>query len=79
MPKIRKPKSRIRKLRGNDIKWSNLLADQATHFGGYTKSPNADNSYNYKNARTTFDEGVDICISFTKEGKTQVGWADVVG
>jgi hypothetical protein len=27
-----------------------------------------------KNARTTFDANPIICVSFTKEGKTQVGW-----
>jgi hypothetical protein len=40
-----KPKLRIRKLRGSDIKWSNLLKDQATHFDGYIESPNADTPF----------------------------------
>jgi hypothetical protein len=70
----------IRKLGRNDIKWSNILGDRATHFDGYTKSPNADNSsYNRKNAQTTFDVGLAICVSFAKERKTHVGWATVVG
>jgi hypothetical protein len=56
VPKIWKPKSGIRKPRGSDIKWSNLLGDHATHFDGYTESPNVNNSsYNRKNARTTSD------------------------
>jgi hypothetical protein len=80
VPKIRKPKSTIRKLKGSDIKWSNLLGDQVTHFDGYTKSPNADNaSYNCKNVKDTFDARLVICVSFAKERKTQVGWAIVVG
>jgi hypothetical protein len=54
-PKRRKPKSRIRKPKRSDIKWSNLLGDHATHFYGYTESPNVHNSsYNHKNARTTY-------------------------
>jgi len=80
VPKIRKLKSRIRKLKGSDIKWSNLLGDHATHFDGYTKSPNVDNSsYNCKNVKTTFDVRLVICVSFAKEGKTQEGWATIVG
>jgi hypothetical protein len=77
--KIRKPKLGIRKPRGSDIKWSNLLGDQATHFDGYTKNPNVNNSsYNRKNARTTSYAKLAICVSFTNEGKIQVGWVTVV-
>jgi len=70
VPKIRKPKSRIKKSRGNDIKWSNLCENQATHFASYLKSLNADNSsYNCKNIRSTYDVRPIICVSFAKEGK----------
>jgi hypothetical protein len=79
-PKIQKPKSGIRKPRGSDIKWSNLLGDQATHVNGYIESPNVNNSfYNCKNVKTTSDAGLAICVSFANEGKTQVRWAAVVG
>jgi hypothetical protein len=71
VPKIQKPKSGIRKLRGSDIKSFNLLGDQATHVDGYTESINANNSsYNCKNARTTYDVGFAICVSFANKGKT---------
>jgi len=80
VPKIQKPKSKIRKPRRNDIKWSNLLRNQATHVDGYTKSPDVNNSsYNRKNARTTFDARLAICVSFANKGKTQVRWDVVVG
>ncbi len=80
MPKIQKPKSGIRNQRGNELKWFNFLGDQTTHVDGYTKSPNANNSfYNHKNAITTSDAGLAICVSFANKRKTQVRWAAVVG
>jgi hypothetical protein len=80
VPKIEKPKSGIRKPRGSDIKWFNLLEDQATHFDEYTESPNANNSsYKCKNVRSTSNAGLAICVSFANEGKTQVGWVVIIG
>jgi hypothetical protein len=56
------------------------LRDQATHFVGYTKRPNVDNSSdNHKNVRNTYNVGPTICVSFVKERKTQVGWVATVG
>jgi hypothetical protein len=73
--KIQKPKLGVKNPRGSDIEWSNPYGDQATHFDGCIESPNADNSsYNRKNARTTYNARPIICVSFAKEGKTQVGW-----
>jgi len=61
------------------MKWSNSCGDQATHFVSCIESLNVDNPYcNHKNAGTTFDVGL-LYVSFTKEGKTQVGWVIVVG
>jgi hypothetical protein len=75
-PKIWKPKSKIWKPRGSDIKWSNPWGDQATHFVGYTKRLYAKNSsYNHKNAKKTFDVQPTICVSSTEEEKTQIRWA----
>jgi hypothetical protein len=55
-PKIRKPKSKIKRLGGNDIEWSNQYENQTTHFASCTENPNANNScYNHKNAGTTLD------------------------
>jgi hypothetical protein len=74
VPKLQKPKSWIKKLKGSDIKWSNLYGNQATHFANCIESPNANNSsYNYKNVRTASNVGPTICLSSAKEGKTQVG------
>jgi len=71
VPKIQKPKLEIRKQKRSDIKWSNLLGDQATHVDGYTESPNANNFfYNCKTTKTTFDVRLAICVSFANEGKT---------
>jgi hypothetical protein len=68
--KIQKPKSRIRKLGGTDIEWSNPCGNQATHYIGYTKSFNANNScYDHRNTKTTSDVGPTICVSSTKESK----------
>ncbi len=79
-PKIRKLELGVKKLRRSDIKWPNPCENQATHFVGYIQSPNVDNSScNHKNVGTTFDAGFIICVSSTKEGKTQVGRALVVG
>jgi hypothetical protein len=79
VPKIQKPESGIIKLKRSDIKWSNLCGDQDTQFVGYIKSHNANNSCNNrKNTRTTSDVGPPICVSFAKEGKTQVKWVVVV-
>jgi len=71
VPIIQKPKSGIRNQRGNDIKWFNFLGDQATHVDGYIESLNANNSsYNCKNARTTSNARLVICVSFTNKRKT---------
>jgi hypothetical protein len=44
-PKIQKPQvSRVKKPGGNDIDWFNPYGNQTTHFDGYTKNPNVDNS-----------------------------------
>jgi hypothetical protein len=40
------------------------------HFIGYTKKPNANNSfYNRTNVGTTFNVGLNMYVSFVKEGK----------
>ncbi len=44
VPKIQKPKLRIRKPRRNYIKWYNPYGDQTTHFVGYIESFNVENS-----------------------------------
>jgi len=80
VPEIWKPKLKIRKQGGSDIKWSNLYWNQATHFTSYIKSLNAKNSCcNRKKQGTTFNAGLTICVSSTNKGKTQVGWVVVVG
>jgi hypothetical protein len=79
VPKIPKPELGVKKPRGSDIKLSNPLGDQVTHFAKYTKSLNAKNSYcNYKKIRTTFDTKPTICISSTNKRTTQARWV-VVG
>jgi hypothetical protein len=66
---------RIKNLGGSDIECSNPYGNQTTHFISCTKGPKANNSFcNYKNATTTFDVGPTICVSSTKEGKTQARW-----
>jgi hypothetical protein len=44
VPKIQKPMLRVRKPKGSDIEWSNPCGDKATHFVGFIKSPNVENS-----------------------------------
>lgn len=67
-PKIRKPKSRIKKLGRSDIQWSNSCEDQATHFIGCIESLNAKNSYcNYNKIETTSN-----LSPFTNFGNIQV-------
>ncbi len=57
-----------------------LCPNQATHFVGCTKSLNAENCYcNCKKIGTTFDAGPTVCISFANKGKTQIGWATIIG
>ncbi len=69
-----KTQLKIRKSKRSDIKWSNPYGNQTTHFVGYTESPNANNSYcNCKNTKTTSNAGPNICVSFIKKRKTQVG------
>jgi hypothetical protein len=78
--KIQKLELGVRKLGGNDIKWSNLCGDQVTHFVGYSKRFNVKNFYdNHKKTRTTFDANPIMCVSSTNERKTQAGWVIVVG
>jgi hypothetical protein len=78
-PKYKNPESKVRKPRRNDIEWSNLWGDQATHFTSCTKRPSVDNStYNCKNVGTTYNVGPIICVSSSKKMKTQVGWVIVV-
>jgi hypothetical protein len=73
VPKIQKPKLKVRKLGKNDIKWFNLCGYQTTHFVGCIISLNVENSYcNHKKTRTTSDVKPTICISFANKGKTQV-------
>ncbi len=80
VPKIRKPELKVKKPKGSDINWSNLWGNQVTHFAGYTESPNVNNSScNHYNAKTTSNVGPTICVSFAKEGKTQVRWATAIG
>jgi hypothetical protein len=80
VPKVWKPKSRVRKLRGSDLKWSNPCGDQTSHFVGYTKSPNAQNfCCNSKKTKTTSYARSSICISSINERKTQVRWVIVIG
>jgi hypothetical protein len=77
--KIWKPKSRVRKLGGNEIEWSNPWGFQTTHFTDYIERPNTNNySYNRKNVGTTFDARPIICVSSAKERKTQVRWVVVI-
>jgi hypothetical protein len=67
----------VRKLGKSDIKWFNPYGDQATHF---TSCTNVKMFFcNCKNVGTTFDARLIICVSSTKEDKTQVGWAIDVG
>jgi hypothetical protein len=69
----------MKKPKGSDIKWSNSYGDQTTNFISYTKSPNTKNScYNHKKIGTTSNARPTICVSSTSQGKTQVGWANVV-
>jgi hypothetical protein len=73
VPKVQKPKSRVRKLRGSDLKWSNPYGNQVAHFVGYTKSLNVQNFYcNCKKTGTTSYVRPTICVSSTNKGKTQV-------
>jgi len=61
------------------MKCSNPEGDQTTHFTGCIERPNANNSfYSCKNARITFNARPNICVSFTKEGKTQIKWVVIV-
>jgi hypothetical protein len=80
-PKIRKLKSRVRKPKRSDIKWSNPCVDQAIHFIDCNENPNAENfCYNCKKTRITFDtKPITICISSINERKTQVGWIVDIG
>jgi hypothetical protein len=80
-PKIQKPKFIIRKPRGSDIEWSNLVETKLnTSLAALKALSNVNNSsYNHKNTRTTFNVGPIICISSTNEGKTQVGWVVAIG
>jgi len=79
VPKIQKPKLKIRKLEGNDIEWSNPYGNQTIHFVDYIESPNVKNyKYNCKKIGTTFDVGLIICISSTNKGKTQVRWVATI-
>ncbi len=41
-------------------------------------NPN-NSSCNHKNVKTTSNVGPIICVSSTKEGKTQVGWVVTIG
>jgi hypothetical protein len=62
-PKIRKPESKVRKPRGNDIKWSNPCGDQATHFNDYIEIPSFENSScNHKKIGATSNAGPTICV-----------------
>ncbi len=80
MPRIQKPKSRVKKPRRSDMKWSNPYGEQVTHFLGWTKNLHVENScYNHKKIITTFYAGLIICVSSTNEGKTQIHWAFVRG
>ncbi len=64
VPKIQKPKLRVKKPRESDIKWSNPCGDQATHFNDCTKILNLENfSYNHKKIITTSDARPTICVS----------------
>ncbi len=56
-----------------------LCGDQATHFVGCTKSPNAPNSYNRIKINNTFEAGPTMRVSFVNERKSQVGWVVIVG
>jgi hypothetical protein len=79
VPKIQKPKLKIRKLGRNDIEWSNPSRNQTIHFVDYIKSHNVKNyKYNCKKIGTTFDVGLIICISSTNKGKTQVRWVATI-
>jgi hypothetical protein len=69
---------RIRKLGGSDLEWSNPCGDQTSHFVGYTKSPNVQNSCNNcKKTKTTSYARSNIYISSINERKTQVRWVIV--
>jgi hypothetical protein len=70
VPKIQNPKSKIKKLRKNDIKWSNPYGDQITHFVDCIESFNIKNFYcNHEKTGITFDTGLTIYVSSTNEKK----------
>jgi hypothetical protein len=76
VPKLQKPKLRIKKPRRSDIKWSNPCGDQTTHFVSCTENFNAQNfCSNCRKTKITFDAKPTICVSSANEKKTQVGWA----
>jgi hypothetical protein len=61
-PKVRKPESKIRKPKTNDIELSNPYENQTTQFASCIENPNANNSCcNHKNARNTSDAGCMAC------------------
>jgi hypothetical protein len=68
VPKIQKPKLGVRKLGGSDIKWSNPLGNQVTHFIGCIESISVENFFcNHKKTRITSDVGPMICVSFANK------------
>jgi hypothetical protein len=79
-PKIWKLKSKVRKPRRSDIRWSNPCVDRTTHFTDCNENLNAKNScYNCKKIRTTSNARPTICISSTNERKRQIGWTLDIG
>jgi hypothetical protein len=78
-PKIQRLDLGVRKLGGSDIDWSNPYGNKATHFISCTKSLNVVNSScNKKKIGATSEVIRTMHVSFTNEGKTQVGWATII-
>ncbi len=67
---VSKPRLKMKKLKGNDIKWSNLGKNQTTHFVGYTEFF----YYNCKINGSTCNVGPTLYVSSVNEGKTQIRW-----
>ncbi len=70
----------VKKLGISDIDWSNPYGNKATHFIGCIESLNAVNSpCNHKKIGATSEAIWTMHVSFTNEGKTQVGSAIIIG
>jgi len=79
-PKIQRLDLGVRKLRGSDIDWFDPYGNKTTHFIDCIKSLNVVNSScNHKKIGATFEAIRTMHVSFTNEGKIQVGWVTIIG